>query len=131
MLFVNSIFAKYGENMTLLERIKILAKENNTNIKNLEMAAGFGNGTMRRWDNSPPSVDKLLKIANMLNSSMDYLMTGKESLTDSISSDDAEWLSLIHQLPMKAQYEFRGEIKGYLKRFNEEAIQNPELRQAK
>ncbi len=31
-------------------------------------------------------------------------------------------LSLIYQLPPEAQYEFRGELKGYIKRLNEESI---------
>lgn len=108
--------------MTLVDRIKNLAKENNTNIKNLEASSGLGNGTIRRWNDSPPSADKLLKIANTLNTTMDYLMTGTETRSSPISSEDAEWLSLIHQLPPEAQYEFRGELKGYLKRFNEESV---------
>ena len=64
--------------MTLLDRIKHLAQQNGTNIKGLESAANLGNGTIRRWNNSPPSADKLLKIANLLNTTMDYLMTGNE-----------------------------------------------------
>ena len=64
--------------MTLVSRIKELAKENNLNLKLLEESAGFGNGTIRRWDNSPPAADKLLKVANMLNTSCEFLLTGKE-----------------------------------------------------
>ena len=108
--------------MSLLDRIKLLAKQNDTNLKKLEVSAGFGNGTIRRWDNSPPSADKLLKIANLLNSSMDYLMTGQKNKSQNISDEDAEWLSLIHQLPLEAQYEFRGEIKGYLKCLGKESV---------
>lgn len=112
--------------MTLLDRIKQLAQEQNTNLKNLEISTGLGNGTIRRWDNSPPSVDKLQKIANQLNTTIDYLVNGKEPNITPISTDvsnaDAEWLALIHQLPVDAQYEFRGEIKGYLKRMNEESV---------
>lgn len=117
--------------MSLLDRIKFLAKQNDTNLKRLESSAGFGNGTIRRWDSSPPSADKLLKVADLLNSSMDYLMTGQKNKSQNISDEDAEWLSLIHQLPLEAQYEFRGEIKGYLKRLNEESVAADELRPAK
>lgn len=108
--------------MTLLERIKFLAKQKNTNIKNIELVLGLGNGTMRRWDNSPPSADKLLKVANLLNTTMDYLMTGNALSSQILTLEDEEWLSLIHQLPSKAQYEFRGELKGYIKRINEESV---------
>lgn len=110
--------------MTLLDRIKELAKKNNTTIKNLEITAGLGNGTIRRWDNSPPSADKLLKIANSLNTTMDFLMTGQsyDSPSPLFSHEDTEWISLIHKLPIEAQYEFKGELKGYLKRLNEESV---------
>lgn len=121
MLIVNSFFANFVI-MTLLNRIKELAKENSTNIKALEISAGLGNGTIRRWDDSPPSADKLLKIANLLNTTMDFLMTGETGAIPIFRTEDAEWLDLIHQLPLEAQYEFRGELKGYLKRFNEESV---------
>lgn len=67
LLFVNSFFANLGRFMTLLDRIKDLAQKNSTNLKGLEVSAGLGNGTIRRWDSSPPSADKLLKVANLLN----------------------------------------------------------------
>lgn len=110
--------------MALLDRIKELAKKNNTTIKSLEITTGLGNGTIRRWDNSPPSADKLLKIANMLNTTMDFLMTGQsyDNHSSLLSHEDAEWISLIHSLPVQAQYEFKGEIKGYIKRLNEESV---------
>lgn len=117
--------------MTLVDRIKVLAENTGMNVKQLEQSMGFANGSIRRWDSSSPSADKLYKLANFLNTSCEYLLTGKEKQPSVVSADDAEWLSLIHQLPMEAQYEFRGEIKGYLKRLNEETAQAPELRQAK
>ena len=49
----------------------------------------------------------------------------------SYSTEDRQWLSLIHQLPAEIQLEFRGEIKGYLKRLKEETVAAEELRQAK
>ena len=45
--------------MSLVSRIKNLSKEKDLNLKLLEEQAGFGNGTIRRWDSSPPSADKL------------------------------------------------------------------------
>lgn len=102
--------------MALVERIKILASENGTNIRNLEQLAGIGNGTIRRWDDSPPSSDKLYKIANLLNTSMEYLIQGDEEAGGlGISKEDREILRLFHRLPRDARIEFKGEIKGYLK----------------
>lgn len=107
--------------MTLLDRIKDLTQKSNTTIKGLEISAGLGNGTIRRWDSSPPSADKLLKVANLLNTTMDYLMTGQTNAnTISISySDDIEWLNLIHRLPEKKQIEFKAKMEGYLECYEE------------
>lgn len=33
----------------------------------------------------------------------------------SLTNEDMDWLSLIHQLPKEKQIEFRGELIGYLK----------------
>lgn len=134
MLNVNSYFRIFTilEDfcvMTLVSRIKELAKENNLNLKLLEESAGFGNGTIRRWDNSPPAADKLLKVANMLNTSCEFLLTGKEQ-TPEYTEFDMEILSLFHQLPRDAQLEFKGELKGYLKHLDQEAS-NKKLKQAK
>jgi transcriptional regulator with XRE-family HTH domain len=119
--------------MSLVARIKDLTAEKGLNIKLLEKAAGFGNGTIRRWDDSSPSADKLLKVANLLNTTTDFLLTGVNDKDERILSiEDREWLALIHKLPVEAQYEFRGEIKGYLKRLGDESPETEEpLRQAK
>lgn len=46
----------------------------------------------------------------------------KERLNNTLSPFDLNILTLIHQLPPEAQYEFRGELKGYIKRLNEESV---------
>ena len=45
----------------------------------LEKELGFGNGTIRRWDERMPSADKALIIANRLEVTVEWLLTGKES----------------------------------------------------
>lgn len=105
--------------MSLVNRIKELAKKNNTNVKNLEISGGLGNGTIRRWDSSPPSADKLLKIASLLNTTMDYLMTGQRNNNVELFHEDIEWLSLIHRLPEKKQIEFKAKMEGYLECYDE------------
>lgn len=65
--------------MTLVERIKLKCKENHTSMNALEGELGFGNGTLRRWDERTPGADRLLILANRLNTSVDWLLTGKET----------------------------------------------------
>lgn len=107
--------------MSIVERIKFLAEPLGFNVKQLEQELGFANGSIRRWDSNSPSADKLYKLANFLNTTCEFLLTGNNYSVLVMSPNDAEWLSLIHELPTSAQYEFLGEIKGYLKRMNEES----------
>lgn len=105
--------------MTIVDRIKKLASARSLNIKRIEESTGLGNGTIRRWDESPPSADKLLKIANLLNTTCEYLLTGKEPLLFQNSPQDAEWLSIIHRLPEKKQIDFKARMEGYLECYEE------------
>lgn len=65
--------------MTLLTRIKMLCVQNNTTISKLEKELEFGNGTISRWDNATPSGDRLAKVADHFNVSVDYLLGREES----------------------------------------------------
>lgn len=120
--------------MTINERIsEILNSKKEFTQKNMANKIGVATSTVNNWlklGRSIPS-EFIIPISEFLDISCEYLLTGKEKQPSVVSADDAEWLSLIHQLPIEAQYEFRGEIKGYLKRLNEETAQAPELRQAK
>lgn len=64
--------------MTLVERIQKLCDEHGTTLIGLERILGFGRGTIRKWDKSSPSLDKIGVIADYFNVSSDYLRTGKE-----------------------------------------------------
>ena len=97
--------------MLLTDRIKSLAEPLNMTFASIERDVGIGRGTIRKWDTNCPAADRLLKVANLLNTTTDFLLTGDDH-KKLLSFDDKEWLSLIHQLPPEAQYEFRGELKG-------------------
>ena len=102
--------------LLLTERIKSLADPLHMTFASIERDVGIGRGTIRKWDANCPAADKLLRVA-------DFLITGEADNSFSfLTNSDAEWLTLIHQLPPEAQYEFRGELKGYLKRLNEESV---------
>lgn len=75
--------------MTLKERIKKLADEQNLSLPALESKLGFGNSTIVKWDKSTPNADKLNKVAQYFGVSMDYLLTGKEAST-SISTSQSD-----------------------------------------
>ena len=60
--------------MDLYEKIKMLTAEKKMSIRQLEEKLGFGNGTINRWRKNTPGVDKLEKVANYFNVSIDYLL---------------------------------------------------------
>jgi len=72
--------------MSLVERIRTLAKEKGTTIKALERELGIGNGTIRGWDQSSPSAVKLLAVATFLDTSTDYLLTGSTYIPQKFAS---------------------------------------------
>lgn len=105
----------------MLERILALLKENGITAKKLTTDLEISNSSVSDWKKgSKPSCDVVIKLSKYFDVSTDYILLGKES--PSISKEDSEWLSLIHQLPRDAQLEFRGELKGYLKCLDKQSV---------
>lgn len=50
-------------------------------LQSLEKELNLGNGTIARWDNNAPSIDKLTLVAEKLNVSVDYLLGEEENST--------------------------------------------------
>lgn len=78
--------------MPIVERLQMIVKEKGTNFKQLELDCGLGNGVIRRWNEQSPRLDKLVKVANYLNVSLDYLVYGRNALES--SEDDRSKLHL-------------------------------------
>lgn len=79
--------------MGLVENIQLLCSRNNTNFKNLEKNLHLSNGTISRWDQSKPSYDKVVKVANYFNVSIDYLITGNEKcIGDYLTEDELKFV---------------------------------------
>jgi transcriptional regulator with XRE-family HTH domain len=119
----------------MLERILEIFDKSGMTDSAICKALPLGNGTVGKWRNGlqKPSTDAIVKISNYFDVSTDYILLGNDSkLASSLSDEDAEWIDLIHKLPAEARYEFRGEIKGYLRRIEEESQEREEpLKQAK
>ncbi|WP_258115613.1 helix-turn-helix domain-containing protein [Levilactobacillus yiduensis] len=61
--------------MTTYQYIQQAAKERNTSIRQIEIALGFSNGTLRKWKNNAPT-DKLTRVATYLRVDPVDLMFG-------------------------------------------------------
>lgn len=62
--------------MATIDIIRAICAKNNTSIKALEKELGFSNGSLAKA--STIKADRLQKIAEHFNVSVDYLMTGEE-----------------------------------------------------
>ncbi|HAA6369439.1 helix-turn-helix transcriptional regulator [Listeria seeligeri] len=71
--------------MSLVSRIKELAKTQKITIAELERKVDLPNGTIRRWDASVPSITNLQKVATFFNVSLDYL-AGRNRHSDVIEA---------------------------------------------
>ena len=49
----------------MVEKIKDLCKRNNMSVAALEKAAKLGGGSISRWDTSMPSIDKVIRVAEV------------------------------------------------------------------
>ena len=67
--------------MTFYERIEHLRKTSGISQGKLEKALGFSNGSISKWKTSMPTPDRLQKLAEYFNVSVDYLMTGEDNST--------------------------------------------------
>lgn len=92
-----------------VELIRQLAKLKGINsLKQLETNVGFGNGTIRKWGTQSPSINKVYRVANYLNVSLDYLFTGKENRPSELSEDEQELLTYFKDLPHDQQQQLVG-----------------------
>lgn len=72
--------------MTILDRIRSLANDRKVTLAELERNLNFSNGSLRKWETSTPSGDKIEKIADYFNVSTDYLLGRTDNPT--IASDN-------------------------------------------
>ena len=79
--------------MNAVERVKTICKERKIPILKLESDCGFANGYIGQLRKGVFPDDRILKIAEYLNVSADYLMTGNDgAFTKEIAETDAKLL---------------------------------------
>ena len=59
----------------LYEKVATLCQNNNLTIVKLERECEMGNGTVRGWKNSSPSIENLKKVADYFNITVDELIS--------------------------------------------------------
>ncbi len=64
---------------TLVDRIESKIKVKGLNFRRVERDCGLGNGTIKRWAEQSPRLDKLISVSEYLQVSLDYLVFGSDS----------------------------------------------------
>lgn len=73
-MFFSKSIRKDGE-ILLYEKVATLCQNNNLTIAKLERECEMGNGTVRGWKNSSPSIENLKKVADYFNITVDKLIS--------------------------------------------------------
>ena len=73
--------------MTVLDKIKELAKRKGLSLVELNDKAGLGKNVIYSWKHKTPTIENIKKVADVLDVSTDYIL-GKESNKHSVDLDD-------------------------------------------
>lgn len=60
--------------MSLIQIIQQLCQEQDLTFAQLERTLGLSNGSIRRWDTNAPSINRLQRVADYFQVSVDYLL---------------------------------------------------------
>lgn len=101
----------------LLDNVKSLCASRNITIAELERGVKAGNGTIRKWNDSSPSADRLEAVADYFNVSTDFLL-GR----DTLSNQARELAKTVDRLPPEKQ----DLIKCYIKVIQKEGVHKNE-----
>ena len=86
--------------MNMRERVKALCIERHVSLSSVEQACGLSSGSISHWDTKNPSVDRVSRVADYFDISVDYLLGRTTSQTREIGIDGA-YLSLARTAEQK------------------------------
>lgn len=61
----------------LIDRLEVEVKKQGLTFNRIERELGLGNGTIKRWKDQSPRLDKLTAVAQFVGASLDYLVFGE------------------------------------------------------
>ena len=84
--------------ITTFERIKMLAKEQNMNVKELAIKLDFGENAFYKWKSSSPGIENIQKVADYFSVSIDYLLGRTDIAEIAGEKEHSEDIHLINHL---------------------------------
>lgn len=106
--------------MSIYERVQELIKQQGITVKQLERECELANATIRRWETQTPNIESVRKVAQRLNTTIDYLVTGSSPTTNDprftvycdgvpLTESEADLVAMFRLLPeehRKESFEF-------------------------
>lgn len=68
--------------MSIYKRVQDLIKKQGITVRELERECELANATIRRWETQTPNIESVRKVAQKLNVTIDYLVTGSSPNTN-------------------------------------------------
>lgn len=90
-----------AKDISIVKNIQKLCREHGISIPKIEREFGFGNGSLYNWDKNSPSIDRLQKVAEYFNVSIDYIVYGSDiEVMGSIPNEKHEKRNFTTLLPL-------------------------------
>lgn len=100
--------------MDFYERLRKICRENGTTVTNMLSKLGISTGSTGNWKKGQlPKGDILIKIADYLNSSIDYILMGE--YRSDISKDERKLIELYRITPERAKYKVMCDMERIVK----------------
>ena len=74
--------------MNIVQKIEAIAKKRGISINHIECSAGLSRGIIRSWEHKQPTADKIVRLADFLDVSVDYLLGRTSVQSNSIENDE-------------------------------------------
>jgi len=97
--------------LSMVDRICELAQKKGLSIAALEKAVGLSNGIIGKWKKQSPSCDKLKLVADYLNTTIDYLLTG---IKNELKQNEIEMLEIFQNFSDREQIKIIGRMEEWL-----------------
>lgn len=79
-------------------RIVSKIKEMGLSCSAVEKKLGFGNGAIKRFETSSPSIEKVKALSDFLNVSLEWLVFGREAEAVTLTDNEREILRIFNKL---------------------------------
>jgi transcriptional regulator with XRE-family HTH domain len=105
--------------MSIVDKIKALCEKKDITLTELERNIEIGRGVIRKWDAVAPNSDKLQKVADYFDVSMDYLL-GRDSYLNYLEQEFPEGIQVLRRATKELTPQAKAKMIKLMEAFLEE-----------